>query len=59
MIELYHRKSVPVNDYDKAVAAKQRIASLYHANLNALNDTKLRLLLMGMSRKSFSVLMRL
>ena len=31
-----------MNDYDKAVAAKQRIASLYHANLNALNDTKLK-----------------
>ena len=42
VIELYHRKSVPVNDYDKAVAAKQRIASLYHANLIALNDTKLK-----------------
>ncbi|MFR7875272.1 MAG: hypothetical protein ACLU4J_02135 [Butyricimonas paravirosa] len=38
VIELYHRKSVPVNDYDKAVAAKQRIA-LCITRTNALNDT--------------------
>ena len=53
VIELYHRKSVPVNDYDKAVAAKQRIASLYHANLNALNDTKLKAPFDGYVQKKF------
>ena len=53
VIELYHRKSVPVNDYDKAVAAKQRIASLYHANLNALNDTKLKAPFDGYIQKKF------
>lgn len=42
VIQLYRRKSVPVNDYDKAVAAKQRVSSLYQAHRNALNDTKLR-----------------
>ena len=53
VILLYHRKSVPVNDYDKAVAAKQRIASLYHANLNALNDTKLKAPFDGYVQKKF------
>lgn len=59
VIELYHRKSVPVNDYDKAVAAKQRIASLYHANLNALNDTKLKAPFDGYVQKKFLTLTRL
>ena len=53
IIELYQRKSVPVNDYDKAVAAKQRIAALYHANLNALNDTKLKAPFDGYIQKKF------
>ena len=42
-----------MNDYDKAVAAKQRIASLYHANLNALNDTKLKAPFDGYVQKKF------
>ncbi|WP_018338943.1 MULTISPECIES: efflux RND transporter periplasmic adaptor subunit [Butyricimonas] len=53
VIELYHRNSVPVNDYDKAVAAKQRIAALYHAHLNALNDTKLKAPFDGYVQKKF------
>lgn len=53
VIELYHRKSVPLNDYDKAVAAKQRIASLYQAHLNALNDTKLKAPFDGYVQKKF------
>lgn len=42
VIELYHRGSVSVNAYDKAVAAKKRITALYEAHRNALNDTRLR-----------------
>lgn len=53
VIELYQRKSVPVNDYDKAVAAKQRVAALYHAHLNALNDTKLKAPFDGYIQKKF------
>lgn len=41
VIELYRLGSVSVNEYDKAVAAKQRITALYHARRNALNDTRL------------------
>ena len=41
IIELYKRGSVSINEYDKAVAAKERITSLYHVHRNALNDTKL------------------
>lgn len=41
VIELYKRKSVPVNDYDKAVAGLQQITSKYEAHRNALNDTRL------------------
>lgn len=42
VIELYRRGSVSVNEYDKAVAAKQRITALYDAHRNALNDTRLK-----------------
>lgn len=42
IIELYRRGSVPVNEYDKAVAAKKRIEALYNAHRNALNDTRLK-----------------
>lgn len=39
--ELYHRKSVPVNDYDKAVSGLQQISSKHAAHANALRDTRL------------------
>lgn len=42
IIELYRLGSVPVNEYDKAVAAEQRITALYEARRNALNDTRLK-----------------
>lgn len=42
IIELYHRGSVSINEYDKAVAAKKRVTALFQANRNALNDTRLR-----------------
>lgn len=41
VIELYNRKSVPVNDYDKAVAGLQQITAKYSAHSNALKDTRL------------------
>lgn len=41
VIELYNRKSVPVNDYDKAVSGLQQISSKYTAHANALRDTRL------------------
>lgn len=42
IIELYRRGSVSVNEYDKAVAARKRVTALYHAQRNALNDTRLK-----------------
>lgn len=42
IIELYHRNSVAVNDYDKAVAALKRVTAQYNATQNMLNDTKLK-----------------
>lgn len=41
VIELYSRKSVPVNDYDKAVSGLQQITAKYSAHANALKDTRL------------------
>lgn len=41
VIELYRRKSVPVNDYDKAVSGLKRITAQYEAHRNALQDTRL------------------
>ncbi len=41
VIELYERKSVPVNDYDKAVSGLQQMTAKYHAHQNALRDTRL------------------
>ncbi|MEI3155980.1 MAG: efflux RND transporter periplasmic adaptor subunit [Odoribacter sp.] len=41
VIELYNRKSVPVNDYDKAVSGLQQISAKYAAHTNALRDTRL------------------
>jgi RND family efflux transporter MFP subunit len=39
--ELFKRKSIPQNDYDKAVSGKQRISVKMEAATNSLNDTKL------------------
>lgn len=39
--ELFKRKSVAQNDYDKAVSGKQRISIKMEAAKNSLNDTKL------------------
>lgn len=41
IIELYNRKSIPVNDYDKAVSGLQQITAKYAAHRNALADTRL------------------
>lgn len=41
VMELYRRKSVPVNDYDKAVAGVKQITAKYNAHKNALADTRL------------------
>ncbi len=41
VIELYNRKSVPENDYDKAVYGLQQITSKYNAHKNAWQDTRL------------------
>lgn len=41
VIELYNRKSVPVNDYDKAVSGLQQISAKYAAHMNAFRDTRL------------------
>lgn len=41
VMELYNRKSVPVNDYDKAVSGLQQITAKYSAHSNALKDTRL------------------
>lgn len=42
VIELYKRNSVPVNEYDKAVAAQKRVTAAYQAQENALEDTRLK-----------------
>ncbi|WP_294143098.1 efflux RND transporter periplasmic adaptor subunit [uncultured Sanguibacteroides sp.] len=41
VIELYRRKSVPVNDYEKAVYGLRQITAKYNAHKNALEDTRL------------------
>ena len=41
IIELYRKKSVPENDYDKAVYGLQQITAKYDAHKNALRDTRL------------------
>ena len=41
IVELYRRKSVPKNDYDKAVYGLQQITAKYDAHRNALKDTRL------------------
>lgn len=42
VIELYNRKSVPENDYDKAVAGIERITAKLDAHSNALSDCSLK-----------------
>lgn len=42
VVELYHRNSVSLNEYDKAIAAIKRVTALYQAHKNALQDTKLK-----------------
>lgn len=42
IIQLYEKRSVSENDYDKAVSGLQQITAKYNAHQNALSDTKLR-----------------
>lgn len=53
IIELYKRNSVSVNEYDKAVAAKERVTALYHAKKNALEDTRLEAPFNGYVQKKY------
>lgn len=51
--ELYRRGSVPVNEYDKAVAALKRVTALYNAHKNALQDTRLKAPFDGYIQKKY------
>lgn len=53
IIELYRKKSVPENDYDKAVYGLQQIAAKYDAHKNALCDTRLLAPFDGYVQKKF------
>lgn len=53
IIELYKTNSVSENDYDKAVAAQKQAWALYHARLNALEDTKLKAPFSGYIQKKY------
>ncbi len=53
IIELYRTNSVSENDYDKAVAAQKQAWALYHARLNALEDTKLKAPFSGYIQKKY------
>lgn len=53
IIELYQTNSVSENDYDKAVAAQKQAWALYHARLNALEDTKLKAPFSGYIQKKY------
>ncbi|WP_251621979.1 efflux RND transporter periplasmic adaptor subunit [Odoribacter lunatus] len=53
IIELYQTNSVSENDYDKAVAAQKQAWALYHARLNALEDTKLKAPFDGYIQKKY------
>lgn len=53
IIELYRRKSVSVNEYDKAVAGQKQAWALYQARLNALEDTRLRAPFDGYVQKKY------
>lgn len=53
VIELYHKNSVPINEYDKAVAAQKEAWALYQARRNALEDTKLKAPFNGYVQKKY------
>lgn len=53
IIELYRTNSVSENDYDKAVAAQKQAWALYHARLNALEDTELKAPFSGYIQKKY------
>lgn len=53
IVELYKRHSVSPNDYDKAIAALQRVAALYNVHRNALEDTKLKAPFDGYIQKTY------
>lgn len=53
VIELYNRKSVPVNDYDKAVSGLQQINAKYTAHRNALRDTRITAPFDGFIQKKY------
>lgn len=53
VIELYKTNSVSENDYDKAVAAQKQAWALYHARLNALQDTELKAPFSGYIQKKY------
>lgn len=53
IVELYHRKSIPVNEYDKAVAALKRVSAVYNAQKNALEDTRLKAPFDGYIQKKY------
>lgn len=58
VIELYNRKSVPVNDYEKAVYGLRQITAKYNAHRNALEDTRLLAPFDGIFKKRFLILMK-
>lgn len=53
VMELYRRKSVPVNDYDKAVSGLRQISSKHSAHENARKDTELRAPFNGYIQKKY------
>ncbi len=53
IMELYRTNSVSENEYDKAVAAQKQAWALYHARLNALEDTKLKAPFSGYIQKKY------
>lgn len=53
IMELYRTNSVSENEYDKAVAAQKQAWALYHARLNALEDTKLKAPFNGYIQKKY------
>lgn len=53
IVQLYQKKSVPVNEYDKAVAALKRVSALYHGQKNALEDTRLKAPFDGYIQKKY------
>lgn len=53
IIELYRRNSVSVNEYDKAVSARERVSALYNARKNSLEDTRLKAPFNGYIQKKY------